>query len=142
MMDKNINMTKGLLLDKYIIPIDEDIINILTKEYNFNEEEIKTNILKNKHNLITTCYYLLLNKKIRGNKKSNCDISSPEFDSYLNDNQNLLEKYDYDIDKICAAKIKKAEKNDEIDKSNEKKNTKFWKQGRNCNKVRKIKRTN
>ena len=107
MMENNINITEGLLLDKYVIPIDDDIINILVKEYKFNEEEIKINILKNKHNLITICYYLLLNKKIKEQKKSICDMSSPEFNLYLNDNRNLLENYGYNLDKVCEEKITK-----------------------------------
>ena len=69
-----INISEGLDLAKYIIPIDEEIVKIISKKYNINEEEIRISILKNKHNDISTIYYLFLNKKINTNKKSVADI--------------------------------------------------------------------
>ena len=67
-INKNI-ISDGLLLDKYVIPIDEDIIHIMVNEYNFNEDEIKLNIIKNNHNITSIIYYLILNKKIKEGKK-------------------------------------------------------------------------
>ena len=104
-LDTNNIINEGLLLDKYVIPIDENVIGTMVKEYEFNEEEIKINILKNKHNLITTTYYLLLNKRIKEGKKSICDMTSDDFLFYLNDNNNLLENYDYNLDKVCQERV-------------------------------------
>ena len=100
MIDINYNMSEGLLLNKFIIPIDEDIIDIMIKEYEFNAEETKKDLLKNKHNLITTCYYLLLNRKIKEGKKSICKMDSISFINYLNNKNNLLEKYKFNLEKI------------------------------------------
>ena len=105
MLDPSNTMREGLLLDKYVVPIDEDIIDIMVKKYDFNEEEIKINLLKNKHNLITTTFYLLLNRKIKDGKSSVCDLKSTEFISYINDENNLLENYDYNLDKVCQERI-------------------------------------
>ena len=105
MLDPSNTMREGLLLDKHVIPIDEDIINIMVKKYDFNEEEVKINLLKNKHNLITTTFYLLLNRKIKDGKSSVCDLRSTEFISYINDENNLLENYDYNLDKVCQERV-------------------------------------
>ena len=103
--NNNIIINEGLLLDKYVIPIDEDIIKIMVNEYDFKEDEIKINLIKNKHNLITISYYLILNKKIKEGKKSNCDLNSNEFAKYINDKNNLLEKYDFNLDKVCQERV-------------------------------------
>lgn len=53
------------------------------EEYNFKPEDVKTAILTNKHNHITTTYYLLLKKFIRQGGNSIADLSSPEFMRYM-----------------------------------------------------------
>ena len=116
MIDPGNNVSEGLLLDKYIIPLDDDVINIMIKDYEFNGEEVKKDIERNKHNLITTTYYLLLNKKIKEGKKSICNIGSPEFLNYLNDSNNLLEKH---VDKESNEKVNE---NNEINEMEDKKN--------------------
>ena len=58
-------MSEGLLIDKYIIPFDEEIIKEMVEKYYFNEQIIKINLIINKHNHITATYYLMLQKKIR-----------------------------------------------------------------------------
>ena len=123
MYDYNKNIiSDGLLLDKYVIPIDEDIIHIMVNEYDFNEDEIKINILKNKHNIITITYYLILNKKIKEGKKSKCDLNSYEFVMYLNDKKNLLENYEYNLDKVCKERVNNNILKDINDINKEKKN--------------------
>ena len=107
MIDMNNNMTEGLLLDKYVIPIDENIVDVMVKKYNCNEEDIKINIYKNKHNLITTTYYLLLSRRIKEGKKSICDMTSNDFVLYLKDNNNLLENYNFDLEKVCQERVNK-----------------------------------
>ena len=114
MPNNNNLMTEGLLVDKYIIPIDEDIIKIMITENDLNEEEIKINVIKNKHNLITTSYYLILNKKIKEGKKSNCNMTSNEFIAYLNDKNNLLENYEFNLDTICQKRISVKNKDNDI----------------------------
>ena len=107
-IDQRKYMSKGLLLNKYIVPIDEDIINKMENEYEYNSKEIRINLLKNKHNYITTTYYLILAKKIKNGKSSVCDMTSKEFLNYIHNPKNLLSSYNYDWNKILKERgIKK-----------------------------------
>ena len=53
------------------------------EEFNFKPEDVKNAILTNKHNHITTTYYLLLKKLLRSGGNSIADLSSPEFTRYM-----------------------------------------------------------
>jgi 5'-AMP-activated protein kinase catalytic alpha subunit len=77
--DNKNKISEGLDLSKYIIPIDEEIVKIISKKFNINEEEIRIAILSNKHNDVSTLYYLFLKKKINNNKKSVADYKSNLF---------------------------------------------------------------
>jgi 5'-AMP-activated protein kinase catalytic alpha subunit len=61
------------------MPIDQTILNKLA-EFNFDLDNCARCIEANKHNHITTTYYLLLKKHLRSGHTSNADISSPNFD--------------------------------------------------------------
>ena len=82
-LDQRKYMSKGLLLNKFIVPIDEDIVNKMENEYEYNSKEIRINLLGNKHNHITTTYYLILKKKIKNGISSICDMTSNEFLNYI-----------------------------------------------------------
>lgn len=60
------------------------------EEFGFNKEEARTNILANRHDHITTTYYLILKKHIREGKTSIADLVSKEFVDFINDSKNLL----------------------------------------------------
>jgi len=92
-------VSEGLILIKYVIPIDEDIVFSMSSKYGITEEKIRISILSNKHDDIYTIYYLLLQKKIRNKKKSIADIKSDLFRKYLDNKSNLLESYDKDLKK-------------------------------------------
>ena len=92
----------GFLIDKIITPIDLDVIDIMVKDYKYNEIEIKIDLLKNKHNNLTTIYYILLDEKIKKGEKSLADMKSEEYFNYINDPSNLLSNYNYDIDKVIS----------------------------------------
>ena len=83
----------GLNSNKYMIPIDEEILSELNDKYNLPKDRIKNNILKNKTNDYTTLYEILLNKKIREGKKSVADLKSDLFFNYINDKNNLISKH-------------------------------------------------
>ena len=83
---------EGLFIEKYIIPLDKEIIEKMSKEFDLNEDNIRLCILNNKHNDITTLYYLFLQKKINSNMKSIADLKSDLFKEYLNDKNNILNK--------------------------------------------------
>ena len=99
-IDQRKYMSKGLLLNKFITPIDEDIVSKMENEYEYNSKEVRLNLLGNKHNHITTTYYLILKKKIKKGINSICDMNSNGFLNYINNSKNLLSSYNGDWNKI------------------------------------------
>ena len=93
-------ISEGLILTKYVEPIDEEVVSSMAKTYNIIEEKIRISILLNKHNDITTIYYLLLHKKINNKKKTVANIKSDLFKKYCENKSNLLESYNKDINKV------------------------------------------
>ena len=83
----------GLDLDKYVIPIDEDIINEMEEKYKLSKIKCRIAVLSNKSNDYTTLYYLLLKQKIQDGKKSVSDLSSDLFLNYIKNKKNLLANY-------------------------------------------------
>ena len=106
-INPKINMSVGLLLNVYIVPIDEKILEEMVNELKFNEAEVRANLIANNHNHTTTTYYLLLQKKLREGQKSICDMKSKEFLNYLKNPLNLLSSYDYNLTLIIQLRIKK-----------------------------------
>ena len=102
-----LNMTPGLILDEIVTPIDLDIVNLMSSKYGYEENEIKIDLLKNKHNDTTTTYYILLDAKIKNGGISIGDLKSKEFLNYINNPNNLLSNYNYDINKVIEKKIYK-----------------------------------
>ena len=94
------SLYEGLLLNKYVIPIDEQIINTMNNEYKIEKEKIRECLLKNEHNDITTIYYLILLKNSKLEKDSIADLKGNLFKKYLENNKNLLSNYDNDINKV------------------------------------------
>ena len=140
-INPKINMSEGLLLHVYIVPIDDKIIAEMVNNLKFNEEEVRANLIANNHNHTTTTYYLLLEKKLREGQKSICDMKSKEFSDYLKNPANLLSTYGYNLSLIIQLRIRKnrerlEQNNDENNnslnkrtrsgvKANDKKSTKF-----------------
>ena len=98
------NICEGLNLNLFIIPIDEDLIEKM-EEFNYKKDEVKKCILSNRHNHITTTYYLLLKQKIKKGLESVSDIKSKSFKKYISDPSNLLSSYDYDLEKIINERV-------------------------------------
>ena len=104
---------EGLFIDKYPIPIDEEIIEFMSKQMNMKSDNIKLPIINNKHNDITTLYYLFLLKKINANKKSVADLKSDLFKEYIrnkngmlsNTNKNTLNQSNVEITKHIFNRI-------------------------------------
>ena len=95
------------MLNKYIIPLDENIISIINNEYQIDKKEIIECLLKNEHNDITTIYYLILLKNSKAGKESIADLKGNLFQKYLEKNNNLLINYNKDINKVIEEKMKK-----------------------------------
>jgi 5'-AMP-activated protein kinase catalytic alpha subunit len=70
---------QGLVVGFHRMPIDNSILEQL-KIHGFDLEYSSKCIDANKHNHITTAYYLLLKKLLKGGGKSPADISSADFD--------------------------------------------------------------
>ena len=90
----------GLNIGKYIIPIDEDIVDEINKKYNVDKIEIRKNILYNIVNDKSTLYYLMLNKKCKEGIKNIADMKSDLFEKYIKDKNNLLSTYNNDMNII------------------------------------------
>jgi serine/threonine protein kinase len=104
-INQSTNINKGLLLKEVIIPIDEGVINEMQVKYGFkNKKEIRECILSNRHNDITTIYYLIARKKVKTGYKSVVNLKSKLFLNYINDPDNLFEKYHYDINEVIACR--------------------------------------
>ena len=70
-----VHIQKGLIIGFHIIPIDQTVVqNVVSLGY--EKDVIEQSIMTNRHNKITTLYYLLLQKLIKSGHISPADISS------------------------------------------------------------------
>lgn len=53
---------QGLIIGVNSIPVNKKILNLIEEKYNFKREFAKKCLMKNKHNHVTTTYYLLYQK--------------------------------------------------------------------------------
>ena len=99
---------EGLLVNKYVIPIDENIVQFMSKKIGISEENIKISVLMNKHNDITTLYYLFLYKKINSfsNYKSVANLKGDLFKEYISNPENLLSTYNNNYQDLINEKKK------------------------------------
>jgi len=104
-LNPKLYMTEGLLIKNVVVPIDENIVNMMAKKYIFNEQEIKIDLILNEHNEITTIYYLILKKIIREGKKTIGDMRSDIFVKYIHDKKNQLSYYDNDFNLIINERV-------------------------------------
>ncbi len=86
-------------------------------EYDFKKEEVRTNILTNRHNHITTCYYLLLKSKIKKGISSVADLISDEYRVYLLDRKNLLINYNHDINLVIHERAVSPKRKENLEKN-------------------------
>ena len=106
------NLSEGLLIEKVVIPVDEDILKEM-KKFGYKINDVRINVLYNKHNHITTTYYLMLRQKVRSCIPSIADLKSRLFKEYINNENNLLVKYGNSIENYISI-IRK----DEIENNN------------------------
>ena len=69
---------QGVIVGYHQIPIDEKVLQE-TESYGHDKETVRKYLVNNKHNKLTTLYYLLLLKSINAGHKSEADISSQDF---------------------------------------------------------------
>jgi len=68
----------GIIIGMNPVPVDNSILQKLER-FNFSLSNAKKCIEANKHNHVTTSYYLLLQEHLRNGGKSNADLASPAF---------------------------------------------------------------
>ena len=90
----------GILTNKYVIPVDEEIVEEMKKRFEISDIEIRSSILGNKLNDISTLYYLIAEQRRREGKISISDFNNEIFINYIKDENNLLKKYGNDIKKV------------------------------------------
>ncbi|CAD8052449.1 unnamed protein product [Paramecium primaurelia] len=76
----NQKIPTGLIVGQHRIPIDPEIVKQLI-QYGIQSEHAEKCIETNRHNHITTTYYLLLKKYILAGNKSIADINSEQFEA-------------------------------------------------------------
>ena len=94
---KDYKPTYGLFLPIQEIPIDNSIISEMLK-MGYKNEEIRKNVKNNRHNEITTLYYLLVKKYNRKGIDSVSDLISSCFTKYiLEQNKKIKDLKNYKI---------------------------------------------
>lgn len=76
--------TRGIVIGYNKIPIDMKVLNSLT-EMGLDIEKTQSCLQANRHNNLTTTYYLAFKKFIKEGGESNCDLASKDFDKTLLD---------------------------------------------------------
>lgn len=90
----------GILTNKYVIPVDEEIVEEMKKRFEISDIEIRSSIIGNKLNDISTLYYLIAEQRRREGKIGISDFNNEIFINYIKDENNLLKKYGNDINRV------------------------------------------
>ena len=103
---KDYKPTVGLFNSVVEIPVDDLVIEEM-KKYNYEESKIKEDIKNNKHNSLTTLYYLLVKKMNKKGIFTKSDLISETFKDYIRE-QYAKNKLYQKIDKpVCLKEFKK-----------------------------------
>ena len=117
-----VNIPKGLIVDYNEIPIDTIIVDNV-ESFGYEKNSVIQSVAANRHNKLTTMYYLLLRKFIKNGHISEADISSLCFKPKVKEKMNKFEdvlkniiKKDKDQDDGAVAPVepKKEKKVDAI----------------------------
>ena len=100
---------EGINTKETILPIDEDIVEDINKNYGFEKMRIRNSIIRNFFNHITSLYFILLEKKIKQGKESVADLCSKLYLDYINDEKNKLINYE-NIEGILKERMNSKEK--------------------------------
>ena len=112
-MGKNIFFNSpGVFVEEDVIPIDVEIIAEIYNDFHIDIAKIINEVLKNRHNKITTTYYLILKRKVRNNENSVSDISSnsTSFIKYIKSSISKMGYWNNDYDKITEYYVKLVKK--------------------------------
>ena len=112
-MGKNIFFNSpGVFVEEDVIPIDVEIIAEIYNDFHIDIMKIINDVLRNKHNKITTTYYLILKRKVRNNENSVSDISSnsTSFVKYIKSSISKMAYWNNDYEKITEYYVKLVKK--------------------------------
>ena len=70
-----VNIPKGLIVGFHMIPIDQVVMQGVVS-LGFDKDTVEQSITSNRHNKVTTIYYLMLIKLLRNGHVSNSDMTS------------------------------------------------------------------
>ena len=102
--------SQGINIHKTIFPVDEKILNII-KEYNFDKDKIKNDLINNKYNTGTGLYKQIVRKLLDMKIKTISDLFCEEFNDYRDNDKNKYEngdkKYEEFIQKVAEYYNKK-----------------------------------
>ncbi len=102
----------GVFVGEDVIPIDVEIIAEIYNDFQIDVAKIINEVLRNRHNKITTTYYLILKRKIRNNESSVSDISSNSisFIKYIKGSISKMGYWNNDYEKITEYYVKLVKK--------------------------------
>ena len=102
----------GVFVDEDVLPIDVEIVAEIYNDFHIDIIKIVNDVLRNRHNKITTTYYLILKRKIRNNESSISDISSnsSHFLKYIKSSISKMGYWDNDYEKITSHYVKLVKK--------------------------------
>ena len=102
----------GVFIEEDVIPIDIEIIAEIYNDFHIDIAKIINEVLRNRHNKITTTYYLILKRKMRNNENSVSDISSnsTSFIKYIKSSISKMGYWNNDYQKITEYYVKLVKK--------------------------------
>ena len=100
---------QGIYIKEIVMPIDEEIVEEITNKFGYEKMRIRNTILRNLYNNIRSLYCILLEKKIKSNKKSVADLSSDLYMQYINDEKNKLTNYENNIENALKQRMNSKE---------------------------------
>ena len=102
----------GVFVDEDVLPIDVEIVAEIYNDFHIDIIKIVNDVLRNRHNKITTTYYLILKRKIRNNESSVSDISSnsTNFIKYIKSSISKMGYWNNDYEKITTHYVKLVKK--------------------------------
>jgi serine/threonine protein kinase len=78
----------GFFVRRMIIPVDDAVLEIL-KDHGYEPDIVRNDLLANKHNHITTIYYLIVKSLNRGGVGSISDLNSKKYIQYIKCQSNI-----------------------------------------------------
>ena len=105
---------EGINAKDTILPIDEEIVEEINKNYGYDKMRIRNSIIRNLFNYIRSLYFVLLEKKIREGKESVSDLYSKLYLDYVHNEKNKMVNYENNIENVLKERMNSKEKLDTI----------------------------